>query len=97
MVSSSIVLIYLIIQAEIIRFLPKKQASKSKQMTTYNIQGMTCNHCVANVEKHLNQLENSTQVIVDLNSGKVQVEGEVSEKDIKRTIEQIGYRYEGKV
>lgn len=97
MVSSSIVLIYLIIHAEIIRFLPKKQASKSKQMTTYNIQGMTCNHCVANVEKHLNQLENSTQVIVDLNSGKVQVEGEVSEEDIKRTIEQIGYRYEGKV
>lgn len=97
MVFSGIILIYLIIQAEIIRFLPKKQVSKSIQMPTYKIKGMTCNHCVASVEKHLNQLQNTAQVKVDLNSETVQVEGEASEDDIKTAIEDIGYQYEGKV
>ena len=96
MVSGGIVLIYLIIQAEIIRFLPKKTNTNTTDMITYKIKGMTCNHCVANVEKNLSNLVNVTGVNVDLDKGLAHVEGDVSENQVKSTVENIGYQYEGK-
>ncbi|QSS97834.1 SO_0444 family Cu/Zn efflux transporter [Psychroflexus sp. ALD_RP9] len=97
MIGSGIILIYLIIQAEVIRYIPQKQNSKTTDMTTYKIKGMTCNHCVANVEKNLGSLEQVTEVNVNLDKGTAQVEGQATEDQIKSTIESIGYQFEGKL
>ena len=97
MIGSGTVLIYLIIQGEVIRYLPQKHTQNNTLMFTYKLQGMTCNHCVANVEKNLSNLDQVRKVHVNLGKGTVQVEGEVKEDLIKSTIESIGYQYEGKL
>jgi uncharacterized membrane protein YraQ (UPF0718 family)/copper chaperone CopZ len=96
---SAIVLILLIINAEIQRYLPKKtkiSMEKEQQSTTYNVKGMTCNHCVANVKNNLSQAENVNTVEVDLSSGRVNVQGKITEEKVKAIVEDIGYEYVGK-
>ena len=57
---------------------------------------MTCNHCVANVKKHLSEAENVSDVQVDLSSGRVQLQGEIADAKVKHIVEDIGYEYAGK-
>lgn len=40
---------------------------------TYKIEGMTCNNCKASVEKYLSELDNITNVIVNLEQGEVEL------------------------
>jgi uncharacterized membrane protein YraQ (UPF0718 family)/copper chaperone CopZ len=95
---SAILLTVLIINAEIQRYLPKNMTSTMEKTknTTYIIKGMTCNHCVANVKKHLSKAKNVNTVNVDLNSGRVEVDGEISNDKVKEIVEDIGYEYAGK-
>jgi copper chaperone CopZ len=57
---------------------------------------MTCNHCVANVKNNLSQAENVNTVEVDLSSGRVNVQGKITEEKVKAIVEDIGYEYVGK-
>ena len=65
--------------------------------TTYLISGMTCNHCVANVDKNVKSLEGVTDAQVDLQSGKVEVIGNVSDEKVASLIDSLGYTYKGKI
>jgi uncharacterized membrane protein YraQ (UPF0718 family)/copper chaperone CopZ len=98
MVGSGVLMIYLIVQAEILKFIPKtnKTTETMDNSTTYAIEGMTCNHCVANVDKNLKALEGVENVSVDLQKGEAVVEGNVPESKIKSIIEEIGYTFKGK-
>jgi uncharacterized membrane protein YraQ (UPF0718 family)/copper chaperone CopZ len=98
MVGSGILMVYLIVQAEILKFIPKtnKTTETMDNSTTYAIEGMTCNHCVANVDKNLKALEGVDNVTVDLQKGEAVVDGNVSENKIKSIIEEIGYTFKGK-
>jgi uncharacterized membrane protein YraQ (UPF0718 family)/copper chaperone CopZ len=61
-----------------------------------NVKGMTCNHCKANVERNVGQIEGIENVIVDLESGEVRISGDtVDLTKVKDTVESIGYEYEG--
>ncbi|MGM0479187.1 MAG: SO_0444 family Cu/Zn efflux transporter [Bacteroidota bacterium] len=97
MIGSGILMVYLIIQAEIIKFLPKKakQMENSKTTTTYAIEGMTCNHCVANVDKNLKAMEGVNDVSVDLQKGEAVVDGQADAAEVKKVIENIGYTFKG--
>ncbi len=97
MLACAVLLVYLIIQAEIIRFLPQPKPLNTTTMTTYKIKGMSCNHCVSNVETNLGKLDQVAEVTVNLERGTAQVEGSITEAEVKATIEQIGYQFEGKV
>lgn len=97
---SAVLLTLLIINAEIQRYLPKKTTimeGKTKENSTYIVKGMTCNHCVANVNKHLTEADNVNTVDVDLSSGRVDIQGEISEDKVKAIVEDIGYEYAGRV
>ena len=50
-----------------------------------------CNHCRANVEKALQQLEGVTSVEVDLTAGTAAIEGSVSDEEVINSITGIGY------
>lgn len=96
---SAVILILLILNAEIRKFIPKTSKTmenKNIPHTTYKIKGMTCNHCVANVNKHLSEADQVEHVDVDLSSGQVEIEGEISDEKVKAIIEDIGYEYAGK-
>lgn len=98
---SAVLLTLLIINAEIQRYLPKKIKSNMENTTqknnTYIVKGMTCNHCVANVNKHLTEADNVNTVDVDLSSGRVDIQGDISEDKVKAIVEDIGYEYAGRV
>jgi uncharacterized membrane protein YraQ (UPF0718 family)/copper chaperone CopZ len=98
MVGSGILMIYLIVQAEILKFIPKtnKTTEIMDNSTTYAIEGMTCNHCVANVDKNLKALEGVENISVDLQKGEAVVDGDVPESKIKSVIEEIGYTFKGR-
>jgi uncharacterized membrane protein YraQ (UPF0718 family)/copper chaperone CopZ len=98
---SALLLLILIINAEIQRYLPKKSTrsmENTKQInSTYIVKGMTCNHCVASVKRNLSQQSGVNEVEVDLPSGKVEVHGDISEDKVKTVVESIGYEYAGKM
>ncbi len=59
---------------------------------TYNIKGMSCNHCRANVERVISQLPGVESVSVDLASATATVTGTASRDEIKEAVESIGFK-----
>jgi copper chaperone len=62
------------------------------------VQGMTCGHCKAAVEKILGQLDGVSEVSVNLETKEVKViydAGKVSSNNFKNVIEDAGYDVEG--
>ena len=58
----------------------------------YNIDGMSCNHCVLSVEKQLLKL-NLNEFKVEIGSAKVEYdETKIEEKEIIKAIEEAGYK-----
>lgn len=97
MIGSGVLMVYLVIQAEILKFIPKKtKQMESTNTTTYVIEGMTCNHCVANVDKNLKAIDGVNDVSVDLQKGEAIIDGKVDESKVKQIIENIGYTFKGK-
>lgn len=59
----------------------------------FRIEGMMCNHCKANVEKCLKEIEGITEMRVELTEGAAYIKGEnIDPKKIIEAIEAIGYR-----
>ena len=56
------------------------------------VDGMSCGHCEKAVKEAVGELEGVTNVLVDLASKKVEIEGSDLKEDlIKETIEDAGY------
>ena len=59
---------------------------------TIAIEGMTCGHCVARVEKALKGLPGATGVKVDLKKNQAQMDvGAASNDDVKNAVAEAGY------
>ena len=57
----------------------------------FNIEGMSCGHCVMAVEKELNKLD-IQKLKVEIGSAKIEFDPDkVSEENIKSTITEAGY------
>lgn len=99
MIGSGIVMLYLIAQAEILKFIPKKHKlnMETTNKNVYRIEGMTCNHCVANVDKNIKAIDGVSDALVNLQSGKVEIIGNVSAQKIASVIESLGYTFKGKI
>ena len=61
--------------------------------TTYRVQGMTCDHCVAAVTSELEALEGVRQVEVDLPSGDVHVTSDeaLADEAVQAAVDEAGY------
>jgi len=60
-------------------------------MTTIQIKGMSCGHCVASVTKALEEIEGVSDVQVDLDNGEARFQGDVDKETITTMIEGIGF------
>jgi len=58
----------------------------------YNVEGMNCNHCAANVEKAIAAVEGVELVEVSLHEGTASIKGSPNEADILHAVESIGFR-----
>jgi copper ion binding protein len=66
------------------------------QRQTYNVTGMTCQHCVAAVGAEVGAVPGVSSVDVDLASGAVVVSGsDVSDEAVREAVEEAGYSLAG--
>jgi copper chaperone len=59
---------------------------------TFQVQGMSCNHCVGAVTQAVKSVDPQAEVQVDLASGKVEVRSQQDHAAIARAIEEEGYK-----
>jgi len=64
-------------------------------MTEFQVQGMSCQHCVAAVTRSIQEIDPQAQVRVDLDKGKVAVDSTQSEQALKDAIDDAGYTVVG--
>ncbi|WP_142846997.1 heavy-metal-associated domain-containing protein [Telmatospirillum sp. J64-1] len=62
---------------------------------TYRVSGMTCGGCARSVEKAIQTSVPGAQVTIELQSGRVTVEGACSDDQIERAVTEAGFDYEG--
>ncbi|OGB20725.1 MAG: copper-binding protein [Burkholderiales bacterium RIFCSPLOWO2_02_FULL_57_36] len=60
-------------------------------MYELQVEGMTCNHCVAAVTKSVKEIDDGAKVDVDLATHKVRVDSKASIDDIKSAVADAGY------
>jgi copper chaperone len=60
-------------------------------MQVFNVQGMTCAHCVRAVTNAIQQEDSAAQVQVDLAKGEVRVQSQLDNEQVTGLIEQEGY------
>jgi copper chaperone CopZ len=102
---SGIILVLLLINAFMLKFnLFRKDvaavASDIESATSqviYKIEGMSCNHCKASVEKAIRALENVENVEVVLGKQEAVVTGTPSDEVVKKTVEDLGFVFKGRV
>ena len=58
----------------------------------FQVEGMSCGHCVKSVTAAVRSLDPKAEVQVDLPSGKVQVQSQQDRAAIARVIEDEGYK-----
>jgi copper chaperone CopZ len=64
----------------------------------FSVEGMTCNHCKANVENGLGQMDKVTEVVADPDQNKVTIQASgLSEQEVKEIVEKLGYNFGGRV
>ena len=63
------------------------------QTQTFQVQGMTCGHCVASVTEELKSIAGVLDVVVDLGSGRVEVTSDVplDPVAVRGAVEEAGY------
>ena len=61
--------------------------------TTYQVQGMTCGHCVNSVSTEVGAIEGVKDVQVDLATGRVTVssEGPLDTDSVRAAVDEAGY------
>ncbi|NBE82893.1 heavy-metal-associated domain-containing protein [Micromonospora rubida] len=61
--------------------------------TTYQVQGMTCGHCVSSVSAEVGGIEGVSDVQVELASGRVTVtsEGPLDTDTVRAAVDEAGY------
>lgn len=60
-------------------------------MKTFQIEGMSCNHCRISAEKAIQGVEGVTSASVDLQTKEAYVEGNASAEDICKAVEAVGF------
>ena len=76
----------------------EKADSMTKNIVQYRVEGMTCDHCKSTVENGLQKLEGVSEVLADRESNLVTVQAaELTDNQIKDTIENLGYSFKGRI
>ena len=59
---------------------------------TYTVSGMTCSHCVGSVTEEVSSIPGVTDVQVDVETGKVVVDGEgFTDAQVAEAVDEAGY------
>ncbi len=74
------------------KFIIKKEFEVKNNDTIIKIDGMTCNHCVMNVEKAIKSTSGVRSVEISLNDKVAKIAGDFNIEEVKKNIESMGYK-----
>ncbi len=101
-ISSAVVLLALMANAYIQKLLSRRKRKKELEnqttinMKIYKVEGMTCKHCKAAVEKGILALDPDIDVLADPDSNELIIKaGALKDEQIQETVEGLGYTYKG--
>ena len=63
--------------------------------TTYDVKGMTCDHCVRAVTEEINAVDGVASVDVSLAEGKAVVTGDADPEAVRAAVDEAGYEVVG--
>ncbi|MBQ3834783.1 MAG: permease [Elusimicrobia bacterium] len=66
-------------------------------MIKFKINGMSCNHCKANVTRVISNLASVKSVNVNLSEGIAYVDGTPTDEEVKQAVEAIGFEFKGRI
>ncbi|MFF4379878.1 heavy-metal-associated domain-containing protein [Kitasatospora sp. NPDC001547] len=74
-------------------------AAESARTSVFQVQGMTCGHCVSSVTAELKKLDGVEDVAVDLATGQVTVGSTkpLADSDVAAAVDEAGYELVGRV
>lgn len=58
----------------------------------YEVEGMSCEHCRLALTRAIQVRDPDARVLVDLKAGALQVEGQLSDRQVQEAIREAGYR-----
>jgi len=101
---SAVLMVLLIINGYIQKYLERRRTREEstnfnnmKMIETYRVEGMTCNHCKANVENGIRELDESSEVYADPGTNELRVSASnLSAEAIKSKVESLGYIFKGR-
>ncbi len=99
--SSTVALGLLIINGYVQKFRTKEihtehQNTEKMEFIKINVNGMTCNHCKANVEKNIGKIAGITAAVADITKNTVEISGEtINLNQISTLINDLGYEFAG--
>jgi copper chaperone len=64
-------------------------------MIQFNVEGMSCQHCVGAVTRAIHEQDAQARVEIDLAAGRVKVESNQSADVLKSAIDEAGYTVTG--
>ena len=64
-------------------------------MTTYKVEGMTCEGCVKSLHNAIAKAMPQSKVSIDLDNGLVMVDGASDDTRMANVVEMAGFTYEG--
>lgn len=68
------------------------EENEMAEIKKFHIEGMTCNHCVANVKNAIEAVDKVEKVEVSLSNKSAVVEGDFEHQKVKESIEKAGYK-----
>ena len=88
-----ILLLYALVVAPLLHRLPndKTATANAGKVRRFAVDGMTCHHCSAHVEKALRTVPGVTLAEVNLERGEALVEGDATDETLINAVKRIGY------
>ncbi|HAQ21080.1 MAG TPA: heavy metal-associated domain-containing protein [Prolixibacteraceae bacterium] len=97
-ITSSLVLVVSIIAGYFIERIKKQKKMTNETFQAFRVEGMTCSHCEASINRNLSKLDGIDEVIADRNTAQVKVRGsEINFSEIERMVTDLGYQYKGNI
>lgn len=95
-ITSSVILIVSIISGYFIERIKKHKKMNRETFQTIMVEGMTCSHCEASINRNLSKLDGMDEVIADKNTSQVKIRGsKINLAEIENLITELGYQYKG--
>lgn len=97
-IASSVILVVLMVSGYIANRIQKNKKMTAEKFQTIKVEGMTCSHCEASINRNLSKIEGIEEVVADKNTSQVKIKGaKINLPEIERIVIDLGYQYKGTI